>query len=63
MVYPVHPQNGEEVPAVLLSGNHAEIRAWREREARGRAGTQGEAKKKLGLASEAPDTTHERRQT
>jgi tRNA (guanine37-N1)-methyltransferase len=37
--------DGEEVPAVLLSGNHAEIRAWREREARGRvgarAGTQG----------------------
>ena len=23
--------DGEEVPAVLLSGNHAEIRAWRER--------------------------------
>ena len=30
--------DGEEVPAVLLSGNHAEIRAWREREARARAG-------------------------
>ncbi len=24
--------DGEEVPGVLLSGNHAEIRAWRERE-------------------------------
>ena len=29
--------DGEEVPAVLLSGNHAEIQAWREREARERA--------------------------
>lgn len=29
--------DGEEVPGVLLSGNHAEIRAWRERESRGRA--------------------------
>ncbi len=29
--------DGEEVPGVLLSGNHAEIRAWREREARNRA--------------------------
>ena len=29
--------DGEEVPAVLLSGNHAEIRAWRERKARERA--------------------------
>jgi tRNA (guanine37-N1)-methyltransferase len=28
--------DGEEVPGVLLSGNHAEIRAWREREARDR---------------------------
>lgn len=28
--------DGEEVPGVLLSGNHAEIRAWREREARER---------------------------
>lgn len=45
--------DGEEVPAVLLSGNHAEIRAWREIEARGRAsaragaraGTRGEAKR------------------
>jgi tRNA (guanine37-N1)-methyltransferase len=41
--------DGEEVPAVLLSGNHAEIRAWREIEARGRAGaragTRGEAEK------------------
>jgi tRNA (guanine37-N1)-methyltransferase len=29
--------DGEEVPAVLLSGNHAEIRAWRESVARNRA--------------------------
>jgi tRNA (guanine37-N1)-methyltransferase len=29
--------NGERVPGVLLSGNHAEIRAWRERKARERA--------------------------
>ena len=29
--------DGEEVPAVLLSGNHERIRAWRREEARGRA--------------------------
>lgn len=29
--------DGERVPGVLLSGNHAEIRAWRESEARERA--------------------------
>jgi tRNA (guanine37-N1)-methyltransferase len=29
--------NGEAIPGVLLSGNHAEIHAWREREARVRA--------------------------
>ena len=29
--------DGEEVPGVLLSGNHAEIRAWRERESRSRS--------------------------
>ena len=29
--------DGEEVPGVLLSGNHAEIRAWRERRSRTRA--------------------------
>ena len=35
--------DGEEVPGVLLSGNHAKIRAWREREAleRTRARTTG----------------------
>jgi tRNA (guanine37-N1)-methyltransferase len=32
--------DGEAVPGVLLSGNHAEIRAWREREARERARVQ-----------------------
>ena len=54
--------NGEEVPAVLLSGNHAEIRAWREREARTRAGILRKAKNKPCLTSEAPNTTHEGRQ-
>jgi tRNA (guanine37-N1)-methyltransferase len=29
--------DGEAVPGVLLSGNHAQIRAWRERESRTRA--------------------------
>ncbi len=29
--------DGEEVPGVLLSGNHAEIRAWREQKSLGRA--------------------------
>jgi tRNA (guanine37-N1)-methyltransferase len=29
--------DGEEVPAVLLSGDHGEIRAWRERASRARA--------------------------
>lgn len=42
--------DGEEVPTVLLSGNHAEIRAWREEEARtrahARAGARGDAKKR-----------------
>lgn len=33
--------DGEEVPGVLLSGNHAEIRAWRERESLGRAQARG----------------------
>ena len=33
--------DGEEVPGVLLSGNHAEIRAWRERESLGRARARG----------------------
>ncbi len=31
--------DGEEVPGVLLSGDHAKVRAWREREARARART------------------------
>lgn len=31
--------DGEEVPSVLLSGNHAEIRAWRESQARERSRT------------------------
>ena len=54
--------DGEEVPAVLLSGNHARIRAWREREARTRAGILRKAKNKPCLTSEAPNTTHEGRQ-
>lgn len=33
--------DGEEVPGVLLSGNHAEIHAWRERESRSRADARG----------------------
>ena len=55
--------DGEEVPAVLLSGNHAEIHAWREREARTKAGALREAEKKPCLTSEATNNTHERRQT
>jgi len=58
--------DGEEVPAVLLSGNHAEIHAWREKEARERAEARaevpGEAEEKPRLTSEAPNTTQERRQ-
>jgi tRNA (guanine37-N1)-methyltransferase len=38
--------DGEEVPTVLLSGNHAKIRAWREEEARSRAEVLREARKK-----------------
>jgi len=34
--------DGEEVPGVLLSGDHAKIHAWREGEARARARTTGE---------------------
>ena len=30
-------RDGEEVPSMLLSGNHGEIRAWRERASRERA--------------------------
>ncbi len=52
---------------MLLSGNHAEIQAWREREARERAEAReemrGEAEKGPRLISEAPNNTHERRQT
>jgi tRNA (guanine37-N1)-methyltransferase len=42
--------DGEEVPVVLLSGDHAKIRAWREEEARARAA------KRVSIC------THERRQ-
>ena len=54
--------DGEEVPAVLLSGNHARIRAWREEEARLRADVRAAARRKHSTAaSEAPDITQERR--
>jgi tRNA (guanine37-N1)-methyltransferase len=36
--------DGEAAPAVLLSGDHAKIRAWREREAHARGGAAGEAR-------------------
>ena len=39
--------DGEAVPGVLLSGNHAQIRAWREREARARARTRETQEKGL----------------
>jgi tRNA (guanine37-N1)-methyltransferase len=54
----------EEVPAVLLSGNHAEIRAWREREARSRADARAGARRDTerdAAAHETLDTTRERR--
>ncbi|MCA1716319.1 MAG: hypothetical protein LC781_05435 [Actinobacteria bacterium] len=58
--------DGEDVPAVLLSGNHAEIQAWREREAReraeARAERRNEAEEGPRFVSGAPDNTHERRQ-
>ena len=57
--------DGEEVPAVLLSGNHAEIHAWREKEAgeraEARAKVPGEAEEEPRFTSEAPNTTQERR--
>jgi tRNA (guanine37-N1)-methyltransferase len=40
--------DGEEVPAVLLSGNHAEIRAWRESVARSRVEARAQADTKTG---------------
>jgi len=45
--------DGEEVPAALLSGNHAEIRAWRERVAHNRAEARTQADTKTGLRREA----------
>jgi tRNA (guanine37-N1)-methyltransferase len=57
--------DGEDVPAVLLSGNHVEIQAWRERKARERAETRAkrrnEAEEAIRFVSGAPDDTHERR--
>lgn len=52
--------DGEDVPGVLLSGNHREVRAWREREscerARARAGATGD---RALPAQEASNITHE----
>jgi tRNA (guanine37-N1)-methyltransferase len=62
--------DGEEVPAVLLSGNHVEIRAWRESVARSKTEAKTQADTKTGsrreageepLAFEDPDTIQERR--
>jgi tRNA G37 N-methylase TrmD len=49
--------NGEGVPAVLLSGNHAEIRAWREREVLSRTGARAGARgeKRTDPTPVAPD--------
>ena len=44
--------DGEGVPPVLLSGNHAKIRAWREEEARARTGELKEAEEKPYFAPE-----------
>lgn len=44
--------DGEAVPGVLLSGDHARIRAWREREARERARA-----KTTGRRSSSPSTS------
>ena len=50
--------DGEGVPAVLLSGNHAEIRAWRERKVCSRTGARSGARgeKDPQIAYKAPDT-------
>jgi tRNA (guanine37-N1)-methyltransferase len=64
--------DGDEVPDVLLSGNHAEIRAWRKRVARSRTKARTQADTKTGsrrqageepLAFEEPNTIQERRRT
>ena len=47
--------DGEEVPAVLLSGNHAEIRAWRESVTRSRAGSRAQSDTKTGSRREAEE--------
>jgi tRNA (guanine37-N1)-methyltransferase len=49
--------DGEAVPGVLLSGNHARIRAWREREARERARTRETGE---GSTWSSSLSTHER---
>ena len=51
--------DGEDVPGVLLSGNHREIRAWRERESRERARARAGATGDRAAAQEAPNITHE----
>lgn len=47
--------DGEEVPAVLLSGNHAEIRAWRQSVTRSRAGSRAQSDTKTGSRREAEE--------
>ncbi len=49
--------DGEEVPGVLLSGNHAQIRAWRERESRGQGAGEGD---RTTVAPDIRRFTHER---
>ena len=52
--------DGEDVPGVLLSGNHREIRAWRERESRERARARaGAAGNGAFSAQKTPNITHE----
>lgn len=51
--------DGEDVPGVLLSGNHQEVRAWRERESRERARARAGATGDRATAQEAPNITHE----
>lgn len=45
----------EEVPAVLLSGNHAEIRAWRQSVTRSRAGSRAQSDTKTGSRTGAEE--------
>ena len=52
--------DGDNVPGVLLSGNHQEIRAWRERESRERARARTGARENDAFsARKASNFTHE----